>query len=297
LTSLYYLGEARWLDTDNGFRQAIKGFRVVGDRRREIECTCLLSTSLHYQGRFAERVLLGQQVSRMGLASGDLQAQAWGLLDQIESLLNLGDLAAAGAVEIELRRHIGQNIYGADQIMAFGLLASLEQRLNHPEEASRFADLALALMTRVTPTIVYNLEAYAAVAGVYLFGCTNPTLPKSAQSILTRKVNEACRNLRGFARIFRIGRPRAFLLTGREFELSGHRSAALQATIKSLASATKLGMPYEKAIAHRQLARLLPPADPRKSDELQKALDIFSHLALQGELEETARESAFLANS
>src|SRR5271166_3264473 len=125
LTSMYYLGEARWSDTDNGFRRAIKGFRVVGDRRREIECTCLLSTSQHYQGRFAERVLLGQQVARMGLASGDLQAQAWGLLDQIESLLNLGDLEAASAVAAELRRHIGQNIYGADEIMAFGLLASL----------------------------------------------------------------------------------------------------------------------------------------------------------------------------
>ncbi len=56
-----------------------KDFQVVGDRRREIECTCLLSTSMHYQGKFAERVLLGQRVSRVGLASGDLQAQAWGL--------------------------------------------------------------------------------------------------------------------------------------------------------------------------------------------------------------------------
>ena len=153
LTSMYYLGEARWSDADKGFRKAIKGFQLLGDRRREIECTCLLSTSLHYQGRFAERVLLGQQVSRMGLASGDLQAQAWGLLDQIESLLNLGDLESAGAVEAELRRHIGQNIYGADQIMAFGLLASLEQRLHHPEEATRFADLALPeLSHRVVPS-------------------------------------------------------------------------------------------------------------------------------------------------
>ncbi len=114
----------------------------------------------------------------MGLASGDLQAQAWGLLDQIESLLNLGDLESAGAIEVELRRHIGQNIYGADQIMAFGLLASLEQMLGRPEEACRFADLALALMTKVTPTIVYNLEAYAAVAGVYLHGRTDLNLPE-----------------------------------------------------------------------------------------------------------------------
>jgi class 3 adenylate cyclase len=289
LTSMYYLGEARWSDTDNGFRRAIKGFQVVGDRRREIECTCLLSTSLHYQGRFAERVLLGQQVARMGLSSGDLQAQAWGLLDQIESLLNLGDLESAGAVEVELRRHIGQNIYGADQIMAFGLLASLEQMLGHPEEATSFADLALALMTKVTPTIVYNLEAYAAVAGVYLHAWTDLNLSESMQVGFARKANDACRALRGFAWVFRIGRPRALLLTGRELEISGDRPAAVKATIKSLATSMRLGMPYEEALARRQLARLLPDADPRKSDELKQALGLFARLATEGEFQATSR--------
>jgi class 3 adenylate cyclase/tetratricopeptide (TPR) repeat protein len=278
LTSMYYLGEARWSDTDNGFRHAIKGFQVVGDRRREIECTCLLSTSMHYQGKFAERVLLGRHVSRVGLASGDLQAQAWGLLDQIESLLNLGDLESAGAVEAELGRHIGQNIYGADQIMAFGLLASLEQKIGHPEEACRFADLALALMTRVTPTIVYNLEAYAAVAEVYLLSWADPGLPEAKRTDLGRKANEACRNLRVFARVFRIGRPRALLLTGREFEICGDRQAALRATNKSLACALRLGMPYEEALGRRQLAKLLPAADPQKSHQLKQALALFSRL-------------------
>ena len=256
LTSMYYLGEARWRDTDYGFRHAIKGFQVVGDRRREIECTCLLSTSLHYQGKFAERVLLGQHVSRVGLASGDLQAQAWGLLDQIESLLNLGDLESAGAIEGELGRHIGQNIYGADQIMAFGLLASLEQKVGQPEEACRFADLALALMTRVTPTIVYNLEAYAAVAEVYLLGWADPALPEAKRSDLRKKATEACRNLRGFARVFRIGRPRALLLTARELEAIGDHPAARRVTNKSLARAIRLGMPYEEALGRRQLAAL-----------------------------------------
>ncbi len=200
------------------------------------------------------------------------------LLDQIESLLNLGDLESAGAVEAELGRHIGQNIYGADQIMAFGLLASLEQKLGHPEEACRFADLALALMTKVTPTIVYNLEAYAAVVEVYLLGWTDPALPDAKRTDLGRKANEACRNLRGFARVFRIGRPRALLLTGCEFEISGDRQAAMRATNKSLACALRLGMPYEEALGRRQLAKLLPTADPQKSHQLKQALALFSRL-------------------
>jgi TPR repeat protein len=141
----------------------------------------------------------------------------------------------------------------------------------------------------VTPTIVYNLEAYAAVVGVYLLGWAGPALLESARAGFAGKVNKACQNLRAFARVFRIGRPRALLLTGREFEISGDHSAALQATIKSLASAVRLGMPYEEALARRQLAQLLPAADPRKSDELKKALDWFSRLASQGEYEATSQ--------
>jgi hypothetical protein len=141
----------------------------------------------------------------------------------------------------------------------------------------------------VTPTIVDNLEAYAAVAGVYLLGWTDLTLPDSARAGFARKANEACRTLREFARVFRIGRPRALLLTGRESEISGDRPAALKATIKSLAIALRLGMPYEEALARRQLARLLPNADLRKSHEIKQALDLFSRLASKGEFEATTQ--------
>ena len=78
-------------------------------------------------------------------------------------------------------------------------------------------------------------------------------------------------------------------LTGRELEISGNCPAALKATIKSLAIALRLGMPYEEALARRQLARLLPNADLRKSDEIKQALDLFSRLASQGEFAATAQ--------
>jgi tetratricopeptide (TPR) repeat protein len=170
LTAMYYMGDARWEEAKDSFTRAIEGFKVVGDKRRQIECTCLLSTWHHYKGNFARRVELGKEVFRLALSSGDLQAQAWGLLDQIESLLNLGDFGDVRELGQALRRHIGQNIYGADDIMAYGLLAALELRTGRFEEAVLCADKALAIMTKVTPTIVYNLESYAAVAEVYFTG-------------------------------------------------------------------------------------------------------------------------------
>ena len=47
---MYYMGEGRWEKTAENFEKAVVGFQLVGDRRREIECTCLLSTWTHYRG-------------------------------------------------------------------------------------------------------------------------------------------------------------------------------------------------------------------------------------------------------
>ena len=50
--------------------------------------------------------------------------------------------------------------------MAYGLLAALELRIGRLAEALPHAERALAVMTKFSPTIVYNLEAYAAVSRI-----------------------------------------------------------------------------------------------------------------------------------
>jgi class 3 adenylate cyclase/tetratricopeptide (TPR) repeat protein len=286
LTAMYLLGEGRWQITEERFEQAIDGFKLVGDRRREIECTCLLSTFQHYRGNFVERVRLGQRVFQLAQASGDLQAQAWGLLDQIESLLHLGDFDQVETLGAALRSHLGQNIYGADEIMAYGLLAALELRVGRFDGAVGYADKALAVMMAVTPTLVYNLEAYAAVADVYLTGCT--LAPAGARNDFAVKAKQAGESLRGFARVFRVARPRSKLISAREKQLAGDVEAALRESRESLQLAKQLGMPYEQALAHRQIAALLPQRDGRRSNELEHALQLFERLSTRYDLGLTA---------
>jgi class 3 adenylate cyclase/tetratricopeptide (TPR) repeat protein len=281
---MYLLGEARWQEAEESFDKAIAGFQVVGDRRRETECTCLLSTWNHYRGDFVKRVKLGQRVFELAIAAGDLQAQAWGLLDQIESLLNLGDFERVHALGADLRRHLGQNIYGADEIMAYGLLAALELRTGRLAEAMPYADKALAVMTAVTPTIVYNLEAYAAVADVYIKAWRITPEGNSARADYISKARQACECARRFAKIFRIGDARALLLNAAERELSGDTRKAVRLSRDALAAAIQLQMPYEEALAHRQLARLLPEGDRSRQGELVKARDLFSRLAAKYDL-------------
>lgn len=281
---MYYMGEGRWEKTAENFEKAIVGFQLVGDRRREIECTCLLSTWTHYRGDFAKRVPLGQRVFDLGCATGDLQAQAWGMLDQIESLLNLGDFERVRSLGNDLKQHLGQNIYGADEIMAYGLLAALELRIGRFVEALPFAEKALAVMSRVTPTIVYNLEAYAAVAEIYLKGWRLSPEGDPTRADFMAKAKEACSCTRRFAKIFRIGHARALLLTGVEYELAGDMAQAVRLSREGLAAAIQLDMPYEEALAHRQLARLLPDGDRSRDGELARARELFGKMAAKYDL-------------
>ncbi len=281
---MYQLGEGRWEQAEESFLKAIKGFQVVGDRRREIECTCLFSTWNHYRGDFVKRVEYGQRVWDLAMATGDLQAQAWGLLDQIESLLNLGDFERVRSLGNDLQSHLGQNIYGADEIMAYGLLAALELRIGRLAEALPHADKALAVMTKVSPTIVYNLEAYAAVTDVYLRAWRLSPEGDPAREGFAAKAREACEDTRRFAKIFRIGGARALLLTAVERELSGDLPQAIRLSWQGLVAATQLRMPYEEALAHRQLARLLPAGDRSRDGELTKARDLFARLAAKYDL-------------
>lgn len=284
---MYYMGEGRWDKTEENFKKAIVGFQLVGDRRREIECTCLLSTWTHYRGDFTNRVKLGQRVFDLGHATGDLQAQAWGMLDQIESLLNLGDFERVRSLGNDLKRHLGQNVYGADEIMAYGLLAALEMRIGRFAESLPHAEKALAVMSKMSPTIVYNLEAYAAVTEIYLKGWRMSPEGDPARADFAAKAREACACTRRFAKIFRIGHARALLLTGVENELSGNLSQAVRLSREGLAAAIALDMPYEEALAHRQLARLLPDGDRNRDSELARARELFGKMAAKYDLHAT----------
>jgi class 3 adenylate cyclase/tetratricopeptide (TPR) repeat protein len=281
---MYLMGEGRWEKTEENFQKAIVGFQLVGDRRREIECTCLLSTWTHYRGDFQKRVVLGKRVFDLAMATGDLQAQAWGILDQIESLLNLGDFERVRSLGNDLKHHLGQNIYGADEIMAYGLLAALEMRIGRFAESLPYAEKALAVMSKVTPTIVYNLESYAAVAEIYLKGWRLSPEGDSSRANYMAKAREACACTRRFAKIFRIGHVRALLLTGIENELSGDMAQAVRLSREGLSAALNLQMPYEEALAHRQLARLLPANDRNRDLELARAREIFGRLAASYDL-------------
>ena len=143
-------------------------------------------------------------------------------------------------------------------------------------------------MRRVTPTIVYNLEAYSAVVETHLQAWERDLhegLEDAKRS--QRDALKACQCLEAFAKIFRVGEARARLQRGRALALLGKPERALRYSRQSLAAALHLPMPYEEALARRQIGRLLPAGDPERAEQLNKAKELFLQLDADYDLKVT----------
>ncbi|MFO0575752.1 MAG: AAA family ATPase [Polyangia bacterium] len=91
--------------------------------------------------------------------------------------------------------------------------------------------------------------------------CVREQRAESAAGAVTEEqLESALRRLRLYARGLYIGRPQAHVLESRLAALRGLDVAALRHAQQGLELARRLGMPYEEALAHRQLARLLEAA-------------------------------------
>jgi class 3 adenylate cyclase/tetratricopeptide (TPR) repeat protein len=252
ITCVYKIGAARWVELDEALAQAEALLEQAGDRRALGDALTVQAMSSLYRGQFQRAAAGFDDVFRRGRRDDNVQHQVWGLLGKAECDLRVGRLdQAAGFLEAALALLIDHPDQ-AEQLRAYGLLAVARLRQGKAEAAQQAAEAAARLIAGFrAPTAHYLLEGYAGVAEVYLL------LWEAGQDSrdTSRAARQACRDLRGFARIFPIGKPRARLWQGRLVHLSGRTQRAQAAWRASLAAADRLGMPFEAALAHAELGR------------------------------------------
>ena len=175
---------------------------------------------------------------------GDFQAEAWGLLDQIESLLALGDQDRAMPLLGELVPFLAEDIGQSEHIWGYGLLAVGWLRAGRLGEALEAACQANAASGSTAPVAVYTYEGYAGAAEVLL------ELGERRQLGLdvpydAGQTTRAVAALRAYAKVFPIAGPRAALCEGRLAWLEGKQSRAIHHLRRALARAEIMAMPYE----------------------------------------------------
>jgi class 3 adenylate cyclase/tetratricopeptide (TPR) repeat protein len=276
ITSVYKIGAARWEEVHEALDEAEGLFEQTGDWRALGDARTVQAMSSLYRGQFHSAAAAFDQVHRRGRRDENVQHQVWGLLGRAECRLRAGRLdEAARLLEAALALLTGHPDQ-AEQLRAYGLLAVARLREGDAESAQQAAQAATRLIAKFrAPTAHYLLEGYAGVAEVYL------SLWETGQgsSDTRRAALQACRALRGFARVFRIGKPRARLWQGRLAQLRGRASRAQAAWRASLAAAERLGMPFEAALAHFELG-WHAASEPRRQWHLGQAQTLLDELGI-----------------
>ncbi len=274
-TGLYSLGVGQWTEAEDRLGRAGEIADQLGDLRQWGESSTLLQQAAYFQGRYARGAQLASDITLAGHHSGNPLHEAWGLLGQGQNELRLGHLDKALTVLERAAALLAENSDRTSEITVTGLLAVAHVRLGRMDLARQAADAAARLIAQVasSPTSQDVVEGYAGVAEVYL------TLWEDAvgQSAEFRKLAQrACKDLHGYARVFPIGQPRAWLWQGRCDWLAGDARKARQSWEKSLAAAERRAMPYEQGLTHSEIGRRAKGME--RQTHLARAIELFTRL-------------------
>jgi tetratricopeptide (TPR) repeat protein len=269
ITSVYGTGAARWGEVDAGLAEAEAISERLGDRRLLGDTWSVQGLVGLLRGRFEPARAVFQRAYEHGVRNDNVQQQVRTCIGRAEyELLAGGDLDAAVDLLHTALGLLADHPEPTLEFVAQGRLAVARLRQGDRQAALAAATAATRLDAELgRPTAFYRFAGYAGVAQVYL-ALRRP-----------EEARRACAALRRFARIFPIGTPSAWLLTGRLLALSGHRGRARAAWRASLAAAERLAMPFDAALAHQELGRVAR-GEQRRAWHLQQAQALLEKLGV-----------------
>jgi tetratricopeptide (TPR) repeat protein len=273
LGGIYNLGLGRWAEAENMLSRSVEIYEQLGDHYRWAQAKANLAKLAYYRAQFAQGAKLATDAYTVAHDRDDLLPQAWGLYQQGENALRLGQTDEAITFLEAALQVYAKNPDRLTKAVAYGLLAVARLHQDQPELALLAAEAGAQVLAQSSLDVFVRFQAYAGIAEVYLRLCEGQTQPN-----LKIKARQMCRAFRKFTRIFPIGRPGFWLCQGLYEWLAGHPSRAHQAWQKSLTEAERLAMPYEQGLAHYEIGRHLVVNDSARQMHLNRACEIFARL-------------------
>lgn len=290
---LYAAGAARWDLAEDSLRASTAIAERLDHRRILGENQVVLAQLRYFRGDYAGVGRISASLHDSALEVGDVQQRYWGLFWDAHAALRLGLLDPAYDGLVRARALLeGEHDRGGSIIIA-GALALTHLYRGHDEKARKMADAAARSIAGSSPTSASFLEGYACGAEVHLTLAQSSRDPACRRRRL-RRAERALAELRRFARVFRIGAPRAHLLQGRLHGLRGRERRASAEWWRCIRQARALGMPLEEGLALLELGQARPLRDARRAAHLRQAADLFRAI---GAAHERARAESLLADA
>ncbi len=279
--AVYFMGTTQWEITEKELREGIQTARDLRDGRHVDECLITLSKICHYQGRFEEGAQFAHELYETATGRGDQQCIGWGLLGMVENMVRLGrhDDVADGFVEVET--WVNEGAQNTEKICPVGMMALARCRRGEHEEAKRLAAWAVEL-SKTTNTLVYwTCSGMSAAAEVHLRYWESGE--QGGEAEWADGARQMVKALKGFARVFPMGRPAHLLMDGWLLWVSGKQAKAIKQWESCAAEAEKAGMGYEAARARLEIANRRPD-EPGAIDLGQEAIRLLEELGGSHEL-------------
>lgn len=276
LAALDAFALGRWALTAERLDEALSLSEQAGDRRRALELRTLRAWALLTRGELRVAGSLLAALESDAAAEGDPRSRAAAGTGLALVALRAGEVAR-GLSTVRGRRA------PALLPLAHALIGEASESLAAlPEAVARAGG---------RPIKCWGLERFALPAEAALLLRESPgALSPPERARLAGLARAAVAASARFARVFPIGEPRAALLAGTAAWLDGRAGKACAAWERALASARRLGMPYDEARARLELGRHAGPAEG--AGHLERAAALFDELGALADRERAERARA-----
>ena len=264
-----------WQRSDASLQQAIQIYRQLGDMQQWGEGFSVYCTNLYAQGRFQEtaeqRLILAETARKVG----NQLHEAWGLSGRAAALLVLDQVDEAMALlqqstEKLISLNSPQNVLSAQALLGQAYL-----RNENWQKALTLANSVMEMKDETAPTFATNVAVFESVCIIYLRLLDLPPELISTLGLnpirLLDKIGQISAALVDFAKVAKMGQPRALIYRAGYLWRLGKERQAIKVWRQAIASAAKLNMPYDQARAQYELGRHLSEHDPERGRALSDA--------------------------
>ncbi len=292
----YSIGQGAWSVAAASLTEAIAAFERIGDRPWRDIAVLTFANLQFMQHRPALQYY--DDGLRSGIERGDIQCRTWAELGRAAELIQRGDNAAGLAA-------LDGGDGGAPLAARFEALADMTSRL----ATSGARSLALyrlgahdAALDSIRTACALLPEAplfrYDPLPGYVFTADVSARLWESARASGSPRQRElrtlatlTYRHLRAFSRFIPIARPHAAIVGGLLLWGGGRRARAQAEWRRAIRVATHLGMPYERGLAHYELAEHGAVGGARDR-HLDEAITCFEEVGTRYELDRARAASA-----
>jgi class 3 adenylate cyclase/tetratricopeptide (TPR) repeat protein len=261
------VGDGNWEQIKDDIGQAIDIYQHLGDRRQLGESLTVLILTHNYQGQFEASISLCERLLRLAQQSDNVLQQMWAYDLHAMNLLQLGQTEKAQTTLDQVTKLPVEN----PEANYRALQTLTHFRLGRLTEARRCADETLAQTSQASVLQISMLNAYSALAEVYLSLWLQAT-GKSEQTELDALAAQACKQLSVYGNRFNSGLSRAALWQGVYAWHKNRKARAFKLWQESLTYGKQYGMPYDTALAHYYLSQHLETNEAQQQRNRAEAI-------------------------